>query len=674
MENLGYLAVLLSFLVSVYAVVAALTGRLTRNAFLEVSAQRAVMTTWGLVTAAALLLLYAILTNDFRYSYVASYSSIHQPLIYKFAAWWGGQEGSLLFWSWIAATYAFVSVFLARRKHANMISYVIAIQATILAFFLGIVAFEANPFKVLMSGPQVASVPDGNGLNPLLQHPVMAIHPPMLYLGYVGFAVPFAFAMASLITRQPGDRWIHTTRVWTMITWLFQSIGVMLGMYWAYTVLGWGGYWNWDPVENASLLPWITGTAFLHSVMMQEKKGMLKVWNIVLVAATFFLCIFGTMLTRSGLVSSVHAFAQSNIGDYFVWFLTLGIALTTWLILNRLDFLKSESQLDSVLSRESSFLFNNVILLASCFAVLWGTLFPVISEAATGDKITVGPPFFNKVNIPIALMLMLLTGVGPLFAWRRTSVESLKRNFLWPSVAAVAIGAGLFAFGLRHIYAWMTVVLCLFVAITIGVEFFRGARVIQRKQQKSFVPAVVELTHRNTRRYGGYLVHMGMVLMFIGFAGSAFNQMGQSEMNPGDTLQVGRYQFTMTDLKEETAPTYQTAVAAMDVSRDGKVLDTLYPEQRIYTTGRDAQPTGLPGIRRRLNRDLYVVFAGFTRDGKTPIIQAYVNPLTSWVWLGGLVLIFGTLVALVPSKIKRIPAQTRVVGVVEKEAAVANKA
>ena len=673
MENLGYLAVLLAFLVSAYAVVAALTGRLTRNAFLEVSAQRAVMTVWGLVTAAALLLLYAILTNDFRFSYVASYSSIHQPLMYKLAAWWGGQEGSLLFWSWIAASYAFVSVFLARRKHANMISYVIAIQATILAFFLAIVAFSANPFKVLMSGPQVASVPDGNGLNPLLQHPVMAIHPPMLYLGYVGFAVPFAFAMASLITRQPGDRWIHTTRVWTMVTWLFQSIGVMLGMYWAYTVLGWGGYWNWDPVENASLLPWITATAFLHSVMMQEKKGMLKVWNIVLVSATFFLCIFGTMLTRSGLVSSVHAFAQSNIGDYFVWFLTLGIALTTWLILNRLDFLKSESQLDSVLSRESSFLFNNVILLASCFAVLWGTLFPVISEAATGDKITVGPPFFNKVNIPIALMLMLLTGVGPLFAWRRTSTESLKRNFLWPSVASLVLGGVIFALGVRHLYAWMTVVLCLFVAITIAMEFFRGARVIQRKQGKSLIPSMFELTHRNTRRYGGYLVHMGMVFIFIGFAGSAFNQTGQSEMNPGDALQVGEYQFKMTNLAEETAPTYQTAIATMEVSQNGQLLGTLYPEQRIYTTGREAQPTGLPGIRRRLNRDLYVVFAGFTRDGKTPIIQAYINPLTSWVWAGGLVLIFGTLVALVPSKIKRISPKTRIVGVVEKEAPVAEQ-
>ena len=673
MENLGYLAVLLAFLISAYAVVASLAGRWTRNAFLEVSAQRAVMTTWGLTTAAALLLLYAILTNDFRYSYVASYSSVHQPLIYKFAAWWGGQEGSLLFWSWIAATYAFISVFLARRKHASMISYVIAIQSTILAFFLGIVAFEANPFKVLMSGAQVASVPDGNGLNPLLQHPVMAIHPPMLYLGYVGFAVPFAFAMASLITKQPGDRWIHTTRIWTMVTWMFQSIGILLGMVWAYSVLGWGGYWGWDPVENASLLPWITGTAFLHSVMMQEKKGMLKVWNIVLVSATFFLCIFGTMLTRSGLVSSVHAFAQSNIGDYFVWFLTAGIAGATWLILNRLDFLKSESQLDSVLSRESSFLFNNVILLASCFAVLWGTLFPVISEAATGEKITVGAPFFNKVNIPIALALMLLTGVGPLFAWRRTSLESLKRNFMWPSAASLALGAMLFAFGVRHLYAWMTIVLCLFVAITIGMEFFRGARVLQRKQNKSLVPAMVELTHRNTRRYGGYLVHMGMVFMFIGFAGAAFNEMGQAEMNPGDALQVGAYEFRMKDLKEDRTETYESSIATMEVFQNGESLGVLEPEQRIYTTGREPQPTGLPAIRRRLNRDIYIVFAGFTRDGKSPIMQAYINPLTSWVWVGGWVLVFGTLVALIPSKVRRVAPKTRVVGIVTKEGAIAEK-
>jgi len=671
MENLGYLSVLLAFMVAIYAIAAGVIGRLRDNSFLEVSAQRAVAAVWMLTTSAAGILLYAILTNDFRLSYVASYSSVDQPLIYKFAAWWGGQEGSLLFWTWIAATYAFVAVFTGRKRHRNMISWVVGVTMTVVAFFLAIVHFSANPFNVLMSGPQITSIPDGNGLNPLLQHPVMAIHPPMLYLGYVGFMVPFAFAIGSLITKQPGDRWIHTTRVWTMVTWLFQSVGILLGMVWAYAVLGWGGYWNWDPVENASLLPWITATAFLHSVMMQEKKGMLKVWNIVLVSGTFFLCIFGTMLTRSGLVSSVHAFAQSSIGDYFVWFLTLGVAATAMLIFMRLDYLKSEAQLDAVLSRESSFLFNNVILLASCFAVLWGTLFPVISEAVSGEKITVGPPFFNKVNIPIGLALLLLTGVGPLFAWRKTSVDSLRRNFQWPAVAALALGGVLFASGMRHLYAWMTFVLCAFVAITIVVEFFRGGLVIAKRQSMNLASALLELTHRNTRRYGGYLVHMGMVLIFIGFAGAAFNQMGQAELEPGEALAVGKYEFHMTDLTEGRTPVYQTAVATIDVKKDGETVATLMPEQRVYTPDREPQPTGIPAILRSPNRDLYVVFAGYTRDGAKPIIQAYINPLTTWVWVGGWVVAFGTLIALIPSKVRRVAPRTRVVGTVEKEPKVA---
>ncbi len=666
MENLGYLAIVLGFLVSVYAVAAGAVGRAKRKPFLEASALRAVTTVWILLSTASGLLLYAILTDDFRLSYVASYSSIDQPLIYRFAAWWGGQEGSLLFWTWIAATYALVAAYTARKKHADMVGYVIAVMMTVVAFFAGIVAFEANPFKVLMSGPQIASIPDGNGLNPLLQHPIMAIHPPMLYLGYVGFAVPFAFAIASLITKQPGDGWIHTTRVWTMVTWLFQSIGVLLGMRWAYAVLGWGGYWAWDPVENASVLPWITGTAFLHSVMMQEKKGMMKVWNIVLVSATFFLCIFGTMLTRSGLVSSVHAFAQSSIGGYFVWFLTISIALTIYLILSRLDYLKSEAQLDSVVSRESSFLFNNVILLASCFAVLWGTLFPVISEAFTGEKISVGPPFFNKVNIPIGLALLLLTGMGPLFAWRKTSTASLKKNFLWPAVASLAFGAVLLALGMRHLYSWMTFVIAAFVAITIAVEFFRGSRVIQQKQQLSFVPAAFELTHRNTRRYGGYLVHMGIVLMFIGFAGAGFNQTGRGEMVVGDALAVGRYEFHLQDLLEVRGPNYVSATAVFELRKDGKVLGEMRPEQRIFSPDSNPQPTGNPDIRARLNEDVYLVLAGYERESGNPIIEAYINPLTSWVWVGAFVLIFGTLVALVPSKVKRISPRTRVVGQVRK--------
>jgi cytochrome c-type biogenesis protein CcmF len=664
MENLGYLTVLLGFSLAVYAAVAALVGKWKENAFLELSAQRAVAAMWVMVTAASGILLYSIFTDDFRLSYVASRSNADLPALYKFAAFWGGQEGSLLFWSWILATYSFIAVYTGRRIHRDMISYVVAIMMSVQAFFLLLITFVVSPFQVLMSGPQITPMADGNGLNPLLQHPIMAIHPPMLYLGYVGFAVPFAFAMASLITRQPGDRWIHTTRIWTMVTWLFQGCGVLLGARWSYDVLGWGGYWAWDPVENASLLPWITATAFLHSVMMQEKKGMMKVWNIVLISATFLLCIFGTMLTRTGMVSSVHAFAQSPIGPYFNVYITLTTALTVFLILSRLDYLKSENELDSVISRESSFLFNNVILLASCFAVLWGTMFPVISEAITNEKISVGAPFFNRVNIPIALVLLFLTGVGPLFAWRRTSVDSLRRNFQWPAIVSIVFGGILFAMGITHFYALMCFILCAFVAITIIVEFFRGARVIQQKNEMWLGRAMVELTHRNTRRYGGYLVHMAIVIMFIGFAGTAFNQETQAEMGIGDKLPLGRYEFVLTDLTEDSNANYNSGAAVIDLYRDGEFLQKLEPERRLYHAS--GQGTGVPAIRARLREDVYVVFAGLATEAQKPVIQVYIKPLVNWIWIGAWVMVFGTLVALIPSKIKRIAPRTRVVATARK--------
>ncbi len=456
MENIGALAILLAFCFAIYAVVGSLAGKWGRRPFLILSAERAVYCIWALLTVAAGILVYSLIAGDFRLAYVNAHSNHAMAWYYKFTSWWGGQEGSLLFWSWLLATYSMVVVFQNRRKFREMMPYVTAILMTTQTFFLILVAFVAKPFNVITVGKGIVDTGDGQGLNPLLQYWTMMIHPPMLYLGYVGFVVPFAFAIASLITRQPGEGWIHTTRRWTLVTWLFQTTGILLGAGWAYAVLGWGGYWKWDPVENASLLPWITATAFLHSVMMQEKKGMMKVWNIVLVSTTFFLCIFGTFLTRSGIVQSVHAFAQSTIGTYFVIFMAIGIGLTVFLILSRLDFLKSESQLESVLSRESSFLFNNLVLLASCFAVLWGTLFPVISEQFTGEKISVDEPFFNRVEVPIALFLMLLTGVGPLIAWRRSSVESLKRAFMWPLLAGIAVSAVLAVMGVHNIYALMS--------------------------------------------------------------------------------------------------------------------------------------------------------------------------------------------------------------------------
>jgi len=671
MENLGSLAILLAFAAAIYAVVASVAGRVKRKPFLIVSGQRAVYSIWVLITLASGILVYSLLTSNFSFAYVAEHSNRDLPVLYKFAAWWGGQEGSLLFWSWLLSTYSAVVVFTNRRKHRDLMPWVVGVLATVQTFFLILNNFIANPFQMLAQEGRVLAADalrDGNGLSPLLQYPAMAIHPPMLYLGYVGFAVPFAFAIGSLITRQPGDAWIHTTRRWTLVTWLFQGTGIILGAAWAYHVLGWGGYWGWDPVENASLLPWLSGTAFIHSVMMQEKKGMMKVWNIVLVSATFFLCILGTFLTRSGVVQSVHAFARSEIGKYFVSFLVLAIAGTIYLILDRLDYLKSESQLESVISRESSFLFNNLILLASCFAVLWGTLFPVISALTTGDQISLDAEWYNRLMVPIGLFLLFLTGVGPLFAWRRTSTESLRRNFQWPGIASVVLVGALIAAGIRNFYALISFGFCLFVALTVIVEFYKGGRSIAAKNNFNLLHAMVELTHRNTRRYGGYLVHMGIVLMFIGFTGHAFNQNEVKELNIGDTMRIGSYELKMTNLEEGDTPNYSSHTATMAVYKNGEYLTTLRPEKRFYKASR--QGTSEVGIRQRPNQDLYLNFGGMSDDNQRAVIQAYVFPLVSWIWIGGLVLIGGTLVCLVPSKVKMQYARTEVVGITKKHAIV----
>src|SRR5579862_5808619 len=661
MENIGALAILLAFCFAVYAILGSLIGKWGKRPFLILSAERAVYCVWGLLTTAAGILVYSLIHGDFRMAYVWATSNHTMATQYKVAAWWGGQEGSLLLWSWLLATYSAIIVFQNRRKFREMMPYVVGVLMFTQTFFLILNAFVASPFKMIAAGRGIVDIGDGQGLNPLLQYWTMVIHPPMLYLGYVGFIAPFAFAIASLATKQPGDEWIKTTRRWTLVTWMFQTTGVLLGMGWAYAVLGWGGYWAWDPVENASLLPWITATAFLHSVMMQEKKGMMKVWNMVLVSSTFFLCIFGTFLTRSGVVQSVHAFAQSSLGRYFVTFLAVGIAATLYLILNRLDYLKSEAQLESVLSRESSFLFNNLILLASCFAVLWGTLFPVITEAINGEKISVDAPFFNRVNIPIGLGLMLLTGVGPLIAWRKSSVESLKRAFFWPSVAGLVVALGLFAMGVRHFYALVSFALCTFVAVTVVIEFFKGALAIRGKEGQNILASMVELTHRNTRRYGGYLVHMGIVFMFIGFTGKAFDLNKTVEVTKGQIVPLGAYRLAIGDIESGKNENYSWDILNVGVNKGGTDLGTLRPERRLYFASR--QPTSNVAIRRRLNEDLYLNFAGASNDGEGTVLQAYVFPLVSWIWIGYWGVLIGTIICLIPSKSRLVYPRTEVVTV-----------
>src|SRR6516225_6558722 len=435
------------------------------------TARRAGIAGFFAVTAAAVALVYSVFNNDFTITYIMEHSNRALPAAYKFAALWSGQEGSLLLWCWLLGTFGFV-LRLRHKTDVKLYAYAGTILAAIQVFFLAVVNFAAPPFSLLRGGIPA----DGNGLNPLLQYPEMVIHPPLLYLGYVGVTAPFAFALGALMMKYPGEKWIHITRRWTMVAWLFLTCGIFLGAHWAYEVLGWGGYWGWDPVENASLLPWLTMTAFLHSVMMQEKRGMMKMWNMWLIFTTFLLAIFGTFLTRSGVVSSVHAFAQSGIGTWFVWFLAISFATCVYFFVRNRETLRSEHRLDSLVSRESSFLFNNLVLLVSCFAVLWGTLFPVLSEWVTGSKVTVGPPFYNNVAVPVALLLLLLTAVGPLLAWRKTSFESLKRNFFWPAMGGFAVGGVMMIFGVRpwkdisYFYSLMAGMLGTLVILTVCSE------------------------------------------------------------------------------------------------------------------------------------------------------------------------------------------------------------
>jgi cytochrome c-type biogenesis protein CcmF len=649
----GSFALLLALLAAVYAFIAGIIGIVTRRPAVTKSARNAGMAVFGLVTLSVAALEYFFFTDNFTMAYVAEHSNTALPAFYKFAALWSGQEGSLLFWSWLLSIYAFSALFLNRKKHPELMPYVGVTLAGVQTFFLTLNNFVATPFAVLGSANSagvfhLARLSEGQGLNPLLQYPEMVIHPPMLYLGYTGFTVPFAFALAALLGRYPGEKWIHITRRWTMVAWCFQTVGILLGAHWAYAVLGWGGYWAWDPVENASLLPWITGTAFLHSVMMQEKRGMMKVWNVWLVFTTFMLSILGTLLTRSGVISSVHAFAQSGIGTWFVAFLGIIFAVCFWAWWINRDYLRSDNQLDSLVSRESSFLFNNLILLAACFAVLWGTLFPVISEWVTRSKISVGPPFFNKVNVPIALFLLLLTGVGPLLAWRKTSFDALRRNFAVPLAGGVAAGGIAFGFGFQQLYALICLMLSVFVTLTIFAEFYRGARVIAARDGTNLLTAVGDLTMRNTRRYGGYVVHFGMVLIFIGISGQAFNKDVQMEMAPGQSMTIGPYTILCQNFDQIANNNYQSERATLEVFRNGHSEMMLYPQRRFYLASQVTET--MVAVQSSPLRDLYVVYAGRSPETNKPVIHAYLNPLVKWIWFGGIVVVLGTGLAMMPNR------------------------
>jgi cytochrome c-type biogenesis protein CcmF len=666
MSQIGSFALMLALGLSAYSFLAgfvALFGKDAASARLGETARRAGIATFAAVLLAGIVLVLAAFNDDFSIAYIFHHSNRDLPAAYKFAVLWSGQEGSLLFWSLLLAGYGFV-LRLRYKTDQRLFAYASVIIASVQIFFLLILNFAAHPFAI----EQGALPADGTGLNPLLQYPEMVIHPPMLYLGYVGFTVPFAFALGALIMRYPGEKWIHITRRWTMVTWGFLTCGIFLGAHWAYSVLGWGGYWGWDPVENASLMPWLTGTAFLHSVMMQEKRGMLKTWNMWLIFSTFGLSIFGTFLTRSGVVSSVHAFAQSSIGDWFVAFLALIFATCTYFYVKNRSHLRSEHKLESLVSRESSFLFNNLLLLVACFTVLWGTLFPVLSEWVQGTKVTVGPPFFNRVNIPVALLLLLLTALGPLLAWRRTSIESIARNFKWPALGALLIGLILVAtpeswggpFGMRpwkdssQFYSLMTIILSALVAFTVASEFIRGGRVISRHTGQGIFGSMLHLAHRNTRRYGGYIVHFGVIVIMIGFAGSAFNQDKEQEMGFGDRMSIGHYTLVCRSFTQDDNPNYESEWAVIDVFKGGKQVDTLYPERRFYHASQ--QTSTMPRVRSTAQEDLYLVYEGQNQDTGKPILKAHLNPLVTWIWVGVWIMLMGTVVALIPNAVPvRVP-------------------
>ncbi len=645
MVDIGYFSLLVAVMASIYSIVAVIIGARLKNRELISSSYKAVYVVAGLLTIAISALLYAFLTDDFQVAYVAGNSSRDLHWTYTISAVWGGQEGSLLFWAWLLSVFSMIVLLTNRRQNRALMPSVTAIMMGVLLFFLVLVTFVTSPFARLGYIPV-----DGQGMNPLLQNPGMLFHPPTLLIGYVGFTVPFAFAMAALITGQLGDIWIRSTRRWTIFSWFFLAVGIILGARWAYVELGWGGYWAWDPVENASLMPWLAGTAYLHSVMIQERKNMLKVWNVVLILMTFLLSIFGTFITRSGLISSVHSFGQSALGPFFLAFIVVTLLAVIILISNRMTYLKSTNELDSLISRESSFLFNNLLLVGATFAIFLGTIFPMLSEAVTHTKMTVGPPFFNKVNVPIGLALLFLTGLCPLIAWRRTSGRNLKRNLLLPFLIAVAGSIGMYAAGVREGVPLTSFSILLFVFATIVIEFVRGTRARRKMSGESSIVAFFRLILRNKRRYGGYIVHIGIVLIFFGITGStAFKVEKEINLSKGESVELGDYTFTYENLARYPTATKEVVSATLKIDKGNGRLVTLNPAIEVHG-GPDGQTSSEVAIKSNLKEDLYAILAGYEQDGTSATFKLVILPLVAWIWIGSLMLFAGTIVVMLPDR------------------------
>ena len=652
MTELGYIALLIGVVIAAYGAVAAVVGARWRVPKLAASARNAVFVVGGLVSVAGLALLYALVGHDFGVKYVASYTSRDLPLFYTVAALWAGQEGSLLLWAWLLAGISVAVVVQNQRRNRVLLPYVIAVLLGTETFFLIILVFASNPFARL-----AMPLLDGQGLNPLLQNLGMVFHPVATYLGYVGFTVPFAFAVAALITGRLDEIWIRTTRRWTLFSWLFLAIGIGLGAQWAYVELGWGGYWAWDPVENASLMPWLTATAYLHSVIIQERRGMLKVWNLVLIMLTFALTLLGTFITRSGIIESVHAFGVSTLGPYFLVFLGLTVLGFLGLLFERWSKLQSENALEGLVSRESGFLLNNLLLAGGAFAVLWGTLLPLVAEAISGQKIAVSAPYFNQVVGPIFLAVVLLLGICSRLAWRRTRPGTLVRHLLRPAAASLVGAVALFALGIRNPPALAALAVCAFSLGTISLEFWRAVRARQRMRGELPWIALGKLLRRQPQRYGGYLVHLGVLLMVIGIVGSSFFKAEtQVSLAPGQTVSLGSYTLEYTGLSEFPARTHHKVVASMNVYQGGRFVGTLAPEKNYHQ--RSSEPTTEVAIRTTLLEDLYVILSGWEGTGQRASFKVVINPLVVWMWIGGAVLVLGTLVAVWPTP-QRVPLEQR---------------
>lgn len=646
MASLGSFLLLAAFVVCAYAATSSFIGGRQRSARLIESSIGAFYLLTALMTMASAVIVHAFVTENYSIRYVDRYSDSAQPLFYKLTSYWGGLDGSIMFWVFLLSVFGSIAVATNRERQRELIPYVVTVISCVQLFFLLVMVLNKDPFTTYLT--QVPA--DGRGLNPLLQNPYMVIHPPSLYIGFVGMTIPFAFGMSALITGHLDDSWLRAVRRWTMFAWIFLSLGLTLGMIWAYEELGWGGYWGWDPVENAGLLPWFTATAFLHSVMVQERRSMLRVWNVTLVILTFFLTIFGTFMTRSGVVQSVHAFGEDpELAMMFGIFMAIILIVSFGLVIYRLPLLRSRHELDSWASREAAFLLNNWILLFCAVFILFATMFPTLSEAITGERLTVGPPFFNKWMLPIGLMLLLLTGVGPLLAWRKSTLSNLGNQFLWPITVAFITGGILYALGFRVWSSGVCFVLCGFVLGTIGQEFIRGTRVRQEATGADVLTSITGIVARSHRRYGGYIIHVGIVLMFLGFAGEGYKVEEQVLLSPGQQVEVGRFVVRHEGISVRDDGQKQMITGRLRVFEEGEEIGMMYPA-RWFFRKHEQEPTTEVAIHRTISEDLYIVMAAFDMQDQTASFQVTVNPLVNWIWFGFGIMALGTVIALLPEQ------------------------